>query len=94
MGSHSTHAMHENSFASWRLLNHSKYTWRICNAFDRCGAMTDREVMDEAGIKDKNDVSPVITRMKDAGAVIECGKIRCTTTGRLVRLSRMAGGRR
>jgi len=49
--------------------------------------LTDREIMNILGEVDVNNIRPEITRMKQEGILVECGKITCQHTGKTVRLS-------
>jgi hypothetical protein len=64
-------------FAIWKLL---------CEK-----AMTDRELMLELGTSDPNNIRPEVTRLKQDGLVLECGKRICAVTKKQVRISAATG---
>ena len=47
--------------------------------------MTDREILTTLNVEDVNNIRPEITRLKQAGEIIERGKIKCPITGKTVR---------
>lgn len=50
------------------------------------GASTDRQVMVGLGYREPNAVRPRITELVEAGALEEVGSVRCSFTGKTVRL--------
>jgi hypothetical protein len=48
--------------------------------------LTDRQVANILGFHDMNQVRPRISELKEAGALIEMGKMRDPFTGKTVRL--------
>ena len=47
--------------------------------------MTDRQILNTLNVEDVNNIRPEITRLKQGGAIEECGKIKCPITGKTVR---------
>ena len=91
MGQHNSHNMHDNSKASWRLVDMSKGEREVCEVYAMHGWMTDREVWTALGTGDSNRARPVITTLRDAGMIVEHeDAFVCDVTGRSVRKCRMA----
>ena len=67
------------------------YRRRIVELLKRMGkAMTDREIITALNVVDVNNIRPEITRLKQAGILQECGKVKCPITNKTVRTVRMA----
>jgi len=81
--------MHANSLRAWRELKPSSRQYAICEALRERGPMTDRQVCTALGAVDMNYARPYITTLRDEGRVKEVGKVKCETTGKMVRLVKL-----
>ena len=84
--------IHQNSIESFHSIK-DKAARRevIFNVFKRKKApLTDRQVVNILGFNDMNQVRPRLSELKDAGALIEIGKIKDDQTGKTVRLLALA----
>jgi hypothetical protein len=80
--------IHENSIESYHsITDKSKRREIVLRVFKQKQApLTDRQVQHILGIAEKNGVSPRITELKKAGALVEMGKMKDPFTGKTVRL--------
>lgn len=84
---HPSHQMHENSLEAWAALDGSE-RWRQIREILAAAQspLTDREICTRLGSRDMNYARPTITRARDLGLLREVGSVKCTTSGRTVRL--------
>jgi DNA-binding Lrp family transcriptional regulator len=80
--------MHANSLAAYhseadRL---SKRAWLVLAYLQEHGPLTDRQVMQGMGFSEPNCVRPRITELVEAGKLIEIKSVRCSITGKTVRV--------
>lgn len=80
--------IHSNSYAAYmqERQNLSKRSTAILEHLQLSKEKTDRQVRDEMGFDDMNNVRPRITELVQAGFLTECGKTKCPITNKLVRL--------
>lgn len=83
-------AIHENSTQAHREHEDTgkgaTYRKRIVDLLTKTGsAMTDRQIIDTLHVTDVNNIRPEITRLKQAGVLEECYKVKCETTNHMVR---------
>lgn len=66
------------------------YRTKIYNLLaDKDIPMTDRQIINALHVTDVNNIRPEITRLKQAGLLIEAGKAKCCETGKTVRMVRV-----
>ena len=80
--------IHENSTESY-IENEATgkgESWRqkIVALLKRTGPMTDRDIFTTLDT-DINNIRPEITRLKQAGVLVESGKVKCEVTNKTVR---------
>ena len=85
---------HENTRQSYRDSRRSgrpySYRRKIYDVLQqRTEPLTDRQVIEILQESDVNNVRPEITRLKQDKLIEECGKGKCPTTGKTVRLIRL-----
>ena len=90
--------VHENSTKSYE--EHKAkgksvaYRKKIMDALALAEPLTDRQLMNLLHVTDPNLVRPEVTRLKQAGAIVECGKVKCPETGKTVRTVKIRESRR
>ena len=52
-------------------------------------SMTDRQIQTELGVIEKSNIQPEVTRLRQAGIIVETGKVKCPVTGKTVRTVRI-----
>lgn len=80
--------MHENSLQAYRQ-ERKKLTQRallVLAWIDLNGPATDRQVMHGLKFSEPNAVRPRITELVDAGMLVEVESVRCSETGKTVRV--------
>ena len=82
--SRESHEDHESSGKG------STYRKKIQDLLRETGVpMTDRQIINILNVLDVNNIRPEITRLKQAGILEECGKVKCPVTKKTVRLVRI-----
>lgn len=91
MGKHATHDTHANSVAAWREHDADTREALILSVYRlSLHPMTDREVAERLGFADMNMARPTITRLVQAGRLVECPSVVDGATKRKVRTLRVA----
>lgn len=86
--------IHDNSTKSYRENESSgkgeTYRKKIVDLLTKANEpMTDRQIINTLEVQDVNNIRPEITRLKQAGVLIEAGKKKCPITGKTVRTVRI-----
>lgn len=79
--------MHANSLQAYReerprLSQRAADVLQVVHAF---GPLTDREITETMGFRERNAVSPRVTELIEAGLLVEHDSVRCPVTGKTVR---------
>ncbi len=87
-------SIHENSRLSHKEHESSgkgeTYRQRIVKLLTETGEeMTDRQIQNRLNVAEKSNIQPEVTRLRQAGILKECGKVKCPVTGKTVRLVRL-----
>lgn len=88
---HPTHKMHANSKAAWKTIKTSKRAQQILDFASQHQPMTDRQLRNAMGFDDLNQVRPRVTELHDLGKMFEYATVKCSTTGKTVRVNGVRG---
>jgi hypothetical protein len=90
---HATHTIRNNSRASYAEFDADSRAGKVMHTlYNAECSMTDREIRDELGFQEMNQVRPTITHLLDSGHLVEAGQTICSTTNRVVRLVSLCHG--
>jgi|ETNmetMinimDraft_25_1059894.scaffolds.fasta_scaffold07966_4 SOS-response transcriptional repressor LexA len=83
--------IHENSRKSYRENEESgkgkTYRQQIVRLLKETGeSLTDREIQERLGVKEKSNIQPEVTRLRQKGIIKEAGKTKCPVTNKTVRV--------
>lgn len=86
---------HANSIATYyeELPKLGKRADAVLGLYQTCPVpLTDREAKHLGGFDDMNQIRPRITELIRAGLLVETGRVKCTKTGKKVRLCEVNKG--
>lgn len=86
MTAHATHEMHGNSLSAYAGLELNERQSAVLAIYLHSPPLTDRGCMARMETADPNAVRPRVSELLEAGLLEECGAVRCSVTGRTVRV--------